>query len=153
MAIHTRSLKYGKLEEGQLVCVPSTLVKRCKNHFIELPCKIHVILSTNGYIWISGNIPSAVGNAGQIADVVLGESESFTATQERAPADKPTREKIARVRNCILALSAESLSIHPDSIMSCYESSLELQAKDILLPENVIVVTHTARLNATARRS
>lgn len=33
VALHTRSLKYGRLADGQLVRVPPTLVKRVKRHF------------------------------------------------------------------------------------------------------------------------
>ena len=36
VALHTRSLKYGRLSRGQLVRVPPTLVKRVKQHFHRL---------------------------------------------------------------------------------------------------------------------
>lgn len=35
--LHTRSLKYGKLQRGQLVGVPPSLIKRQKQHFQTLP--------------------------------------------------------------------------------------------------------------------
>ena len=38
--LHTKSKKYGKLTEGQLVMVPPTLVKRQKQHF-------HTLRTTN----------------------------------------------------------------------------------------------------------
>ena len=40
MALYTRSLKYGKLEGGQFIVVPHTLIKRSKSHFHQLPCGI-----------------------------------------------------------------------------------------------------------------
>jgi len=43
-SIHTRSLKYGKLEVGTFVTVTPALVKRCKNHFHNLPCGVGVVL-------------------------------------------------------------------------------------------------------------
>ena len=41
-----------QLREGTLVQVPPSLVKRCKTHFLNLPCGATVILGNNGYIWI-----------------------------------------------------------------------------------------------------
>ena len=43
-SIHTRSLKYGKLKVGTFVTVTPALVKRCKNHFHNLPCGVGVVL-------------------------------------------------------------------------------------------------------------
>ena len=42
-----------QLKEGTLVQVPPSLVKRCKTHFLNLPCGATVILGNNGYVWIS----------------------------------------------------------------------------------------------------
>lgn len=53
ISLHTRSLKYGKLENGQLIIVPSSLVKRLPQHYISFPWGIDVILGRNGYIWIT----------------------------------------------------------------------------------------------------
>ncbi|KAG5730813.1 Exosome complex component rrp4, partial [Termitomyces sp. T112] len=56
MSLHTRSLKYGKLRNGQLVTVPPVLVRRLKSHFISLPCGVDLILGLNGYIWVSKHV-------------------------------------------------------------------------------------------------
>eukprot|EP00271_Cylindrocystis_brebissonii_P016426 TRINITY_DN39970_c0_g1_i1.p1 TRINITY_DN39970_c0_g1~~TRINITY_DN39970_c0_g1_i1.p1 ORF type:complete len:406 (-),score=83.55 TRINITY_DN39970_c0_g1_i1:247-1464(-) len=51
--LHTRSLKYGKLEGGQLVRVPPYLIRRLKHHFCTLePPGVGVILGCNGYVWV-----------------------------------------------------------------------------------------------------
>ena len=42
-----------QLKEGTLIQVPPSLVKRCKTHFLHLPCGATVILGNNGYVWIS----------------------------------------------------------------------------------------------------
>ena len=42
-----------QLKEGTLIQVPPSLVKRCKTHFLNLPCGASVILGNNGYVWIS----------------------------------------------------------------------------------------------------
>ena len=53
ISLHTRSLKYGKLENGQLIIVPSTLLKRLPQHYISFPWGIDCILGRNGFIWIT----------------------------------------------------------------------------------------------------
>ncbi|CAB4026725.1 Exosome complex component RRP4, partial [Paramuricea clavata] len=52
LSLHTRSQKYGKLEEGLLVQVSPSFIKRCKTHFHDLSCGVSVIIGNNGYIWI-----------------------------------------------------------------------------------------------------
>jgi exosome complex component RRP4 len=53
--LHARDLQYGKLENGQLVQVPASLIKRLKKHFITLPepCSTDLIIGRNGQIWIT----------------------------------------------------------------------------------------------------
>ncbi|KAJ1559924.1 exosome non-catalytic core subunit rrp4, partial [Nowakowskiella sp. JEL0078] len=55
-SLHTRNVKYGKLRNGSLVVVPSTLIKRSKSHFATLSCGIDVVLGLNGYIWVSKHV-------------------------------------------------------------------------------------------------
>jgi exosome complex component RRP4 len=57
VSLHTRSLKYGKLENGVLICVPAALVKRLPQHNVTLPWEIDVLLGKNGMIWITRTIP------------------------------------------------------------------------------------------------
>lgn len=51
--LHTRSLKYGKLENGFLVEVFNKLVKTQTNHFKLLACGVNIIFSHNGKIWLN----------------------------------------------------------------------------------------------------
>ncbi len=44
ISLHSRSMKYGKLENGQFLAVPSSLVKRLPQHYLSLPCGMDVIL-------------------------------------------------------------------------------------------------------------
>ena len=53
ISLHTRTLKYGKLENGQLIIVPPSLVKRLPQHYVTFPWGVDVILGRNGYIWIT----------------------------------------------------------------------------------------------------
>ncbi|CAE7355440.1 EXOSC2, partial [Symbiodinium microadriaticum] len=56
-SLHTRSLKYGKLENGQVMTVPSSLIRRLPQHYVTLPWGVDVLLGRNGFIWISRCIP------------------------------------------------------------------------------------------------
>lgn len=125
MSMHTRNDKYGKLTQGQFVEVPPLIVKRCKQHFHSLDFGVDIILGNNGYVWIQKTIQP--GDAAQETDFA-------------------TREKIARVRNCVVALSKMHIAIFKETILDTYESSLQLglQAKQILESSMLIEVTQTA---------
>lgn len=63
-ALHTRSLRYGKLRNGSLAIVPSKLIKRLRSHFVEIEkADTDVTLGLNGYIWISKHVKFDVGKA------------------------------------------------------------------------------------------
>eukprot|EP00966_Prymnesium_polylepis_P245250 5673468-Prymnesium_polylepis.1 len=49
MSLHTRSLKYGKLQGGVLVVVAPSLMKRLKQHFHRFDFGVDVIFGMNGY--------------------------------------------------------------------------------------------------------
>jgi exosome complex component RRP4 len=124
MSLHTRSLKYGKLEGGQFLSVSASLMKRCKSSFHSLAGGIEVILGNNGYIWIA-------------------------PPPETKEANIVTREKMCRLRNSIVALSREFIAIHPDTIMTVYEASLPYPPKEILNPSLIQQLTSNARKNET----
>lgn len=114
VALHTRSLRYGKLAGGTFVAIQAELVKRAKKHFHRLPCGVHAILGNNGYIFLS-----------ERAEDAENENESHKT-------DPDMRSKVARVRNCVLALDMQFIAIGPDTIMEVYDASI---AKDVRLQE------------------
>ncbi|KAG0593112.1 hypothetical protein M758_1G298800 [Ceratodon purpureus] len=127
--LHTRSLKYGKLRNGQLVRVAPYLIKRLKQHFHQLKdLGVDLILGCNGFIWISaaspGNKDNLPGSVATSASAVVGES----------PLQFEVRERICRLANSVRVLGALGLLISPDSIMQTYEASLlwEVPVKDML---------------------
>jgi exosome complex component RRP4 len=144
VAIHTRSLKYGKLKCGQLICVSPSLIKRCKNHFVDLAIGVHVILGTNGYIWISGSLLRSTTTR-----TITGEHETDAmATDEQTEEIEITvaiREKIARVRNCIVALSMSSIPIYPPTILATYEAGFHLPIPSLIHNEYFNVITQPAK--------
>lgn len=119
LSLHTRSLKYGKLGQGSLLLVSPSLVKRCKTHFHNLPCGVQVILGNNGYIWICP-LPSEEGT-------------KYVQSLDMVP--EVTRDTIARVRNCVLALARHHVVVFDTSIVYAFEISLEHKVSALLKPE------------------
>eukprot|EP00468_Gymnochlora_sp_CCMP2014_P014684 CAMPEP_0167768658 /NCGR_PEP_ID=MMETSP0110_2-20121227/16806_1 /TAXON_ID=629695 /ORGANISM="Gymnochlora sp., Strain CCMP2014" /LENGTH=149 /DNA_ID=CAMNT_0007657389 /DNA_START=210 /DNA_END=656 /DNA_ORIENTATION=+ len=123
--LHTRSLKYGKLNNGVFLSVPASLIKRCKNHFHILPCGVHIILGNNGYIWLQSKrkVPEKKKSS---KEEVKSKVKNITTPEER--------EKICRVRNSIVVLSKMSIAIYAETVMDVYKQSRELglSARDIL---------------------
>ncbi|RUS82933.1 hypothetical protein EGW08_009317 [Elysia chlorotica] len=132
LSLHTRSLKYGKLGQGCLVCVSPSLVLRRKTHFHNLPIGASIILGNNGYIWIS---PTAQDKS----------EESGGYETNLQPVPKSDREVIARLRNCVLALAECKMLLFDTCILYAYEASLKYAVKDVLKPEVGVEVVDLVR--------
>ena len=113
--------------------VPAVLIKRQKQHFHSLPCGVDVILGNNGYVWLSAPTPTPQPDAGDAPRV----TRDVSAVE---------RERICRVRNCIVALSRVSVPIYAASIMDVYthSSGLGLSASALLDPAKLQQATQTA---------
>lgn len=146
VSLHTRSLKYGKLENGQLICVPSALIRRLPQHYVSLPWGIDVILGKNGYIWITRSIPEEWKALEADADEALPTVETLQRLRKRH-ADTPLlpeeRMKVCRVRNAIYVLSQKCIQIYPDSIVHIYRKSVDvkMEPKKMILPLSIDVLT------------
>ncbi|KAF5369894.1 hypothetical protein D9758_001051 [Tetrapyrgos nigripes] len=131
MSLHTRSLSYGKLRNGQLVAVPPILVRRLKSHFISLPCGVDLILGLNGYIWVSKHVKESdrEGEEGFDAEAVY--------SNRNDDIDDSTRMAISRVTNLILVLASHSVPLTDAVLLDAYEWSIEQDAhiKDLLQDE------------------
>ncbi|KAJ1976060.1 Exosome complex component rrp4 [Dimargaris cristalligena] len=122
IAIHTRSLKYGKLRNGTLVTIPPALVQRSRTHFYAIPCGVDVILGLNGYIWVSKHVdPQAI--EANPEEVYSNVNDPITAEE---------RTNVARVANCIRALSRQFIHIHDTAIVYAYEASLRFPISDLV---------------------
>mmetsp|Transcript_2360 Transcript_2360/g.8398 ORF Transcript_2360/g.8398 Transcript_2360/m.8398 type:complete len:300 (+) Transcript_2360:47-946(+) len=140
MALHTRNLKYGKLQCGSFLAAPPALVKRCKSHFRKLDCGVTMILGKNGYIFLS-------------VSTLEDEQARLASTEEhQAPTASPfavsaeDRLKIARVRNCINALVDQFVAIFPKTVNETYNASLDHAPKDLLVPTVMEEITASAKL-------
>ncbi len=57
VALHTRSLRYGKLRNGELAQVQSNLIQRLKSHFLHLDkAGVDLTIGMNGWVWCSKHI-------------------------------------------------------------------------------------------------
>ena len=132
VALHTRSLKYGRLSGGQLVRVMPTLIKRVKQHFHRLSAEqlrassdVEILLGCNGFVWVG--VPST-------ATARDGEAAAADGSDSVLRVGPEAREAICRVANAVRALAALFLAIHPPAILDVYACSLEwgVSPKDML---------------------
>mmetsp|Transcript_8217 Transcript_8217/g.12620 ORF Transcript_8217/g.12620 Transcript_8217/m.12620 type:complete len:279 (+) Transcript_8217:83-919(+) len=135
LVLHTRSLRYGKLENGCLIVVPPALVAKRKNHFCEIE-NISLLLGTNGCIWIQRALPD-------LEDAQLAEhKEKLKKQHAETPVLPDEREKIARIRNSIECLAKVHLMVTPEHIEQVVRTSQSIKTEEILLPENIIKLTN-----------
>ncbi|KAG8847142.1 exosome non-catalytic core subunit rrp4 [Tulasnella sp. 330] len=121
LSLHTRSLKYGKLRNGQFVTVSPMLIRRLKSHFIALPCGVDLILGLNGYIWISKHVQEfdQEGEEGFDAQAVY--------SNKNDDIDSNSRLAISRVSNIIRVLAAHSMPFTDSILVEAYDWTLEQQ--------------------------
>lgn len=119
MSLHTRSLRYGKLRNGQIVTVPPILVQRLKSHFLALPCGVDLILGLNGYIWVSKHVKEQdqEGEEGFDAEAVYSNVNDEI--------DEPTRTAISRVTNIIRVLASHFVPLTDTVLLEMYEWTIE----------------------------
>ena len=145
MSVHTRSRKYGKLQGGLLVQVPAYLVRKMKQHFHPLgDLGLHLILSSNGYLWLS---PRAPPEADLADDEDEAAAAAAAAAQDALEMTPEERAMLARARAAVLALAQEFLEIFPAAILDVYKCSLDLgiPAADMLETDKCFQVTAPAR--------
>mmetsp|Transcript_22176 Transcript_22176/g.30254 ORF Transcript_22176/g.30254 Transcript_22176/m.30254 type:complete len:319 (-) Transcript_22176:325-1281(-) len=139
MSLHTRSLKYGKLENGLLIDAPPSLMRRVKQHALGLDCGVDVILGNNGSIWICRGIPEEWMD--EVDDTGAQKAETLELRGRRHAQNDTLAEdrlRICRVRNAVALLSGVYAMISPKSIMAVFRRSLDLglQPKDMVSPES-----------------
>lgn len=151
-ALHTRSLRYGKLRNGIFVSIPSNLIIRAKNYAHDLPGGVSVIFGVNGYCWLyktkldnspgvgpksslerkfeAGVKMDAVNSAfspgmGSDAPNKLEEKASWDIYSDKNDSiSATTKETISRYRNSLLALSNFNVAVNETRLAKAYEISL-----------------------------
>ncbi|KAI8868621.1 hypothetical protein GQ42DRAFT_148175 [Ramicandelaber brevisporus] len=146
MSLHTRSLKYGKLRNGLLVTISPGLVKRSRAHFLVLPCGVDVILGVNGYVWVSKHVAGKKSAIGKGTETEIDPEEVYSNVNDPS-ITHDERKNIARVANCIHALSSSFVHVNDATIMYAYEESISrgLEPKHLLNPKHAAAVAAVAR--------
>jgi len=157
LMLHTRSVRYGKLENGVVVSVPAKLIPRRKTHYTTI-CdnKFQILLGCNGMIWMQRNISSSEdsASASHIHNISAGQHELAEAEEKRRSKHAETpylledRRNLARLRCAVECLRQTLSEITPEAVEEVYNKSLqfstgnrELRVPDMLMPENVIALT------------
>lgn len=137
LAIHTRSLRYGKLENGCLIQVSSALIVRAKNHFISFSKNINIdaIIGLNGHIWLTIRDRLVKNDRDTVEDTkMINKMEEKKKSHAARIFSKEERLLLARVRNCIVYMNYKSLYITQKSIE---ELVLETIRKNVE-PKNIL---------------
>jgi exosome complex component RRP4 len=144
ISLHTRSLKYGKLRNGQLVTVPPNLIRRLKSHFISLPCGVDLILGLNGFIWVSKHVKDSEqeGEEGFDAEAVY--------SNQNDDINDSTRHAIARVSNVIRVLASHFVPLTDTRIAEAYEWSVENESESKNLLQQDVAETLVAVVTAAS---
>ncbi|RHY61506.1 hypothetical protein DYB38_003335 [Aphanomyces astaci] len=123
MWLHTRSLRYGKLENGQLIVVQPSLIKRLKQHLVQLPgLGVDVILGCNGYLWITRSMDDVVATDGAQNELTADAWTERKVSHANTVTDAVDRHQIARVYNALASLNARFRLISPESILETIQA-------------------------------
>ena len=127
-----------KLERGQLLKVPSYLIRRLKHHFYNLEKHaVTLVLGCNGLIWV-GERNEAKYNMMEDDEEDSNPANSQShLEQEGAQTLLATRLTICRIANAVRVLSKLAFSITEEVIMNLVDLSTNrgIDVHDMLAPE------------------
>lgn len=146
-ALHTRSLKYGKLRNGVFTALAGAGggilsrrggVVRSRRQVFTLQTQageISVVLGVNGYIFVSKHIEAKEGKDVSVTRLEESVSETLYSSQNDE-LDAPMLKEIARVSTLIRGLAACGTRVDEDMIVRVYEQAVEMDAEEISLGES-----------------
>lgn len=149
LQLHARSDKYGKLERGQLLSVPSYLVKRRKQHFHQLDqYGVVLILGCNGYVWVGELVETKdrmeVDLVNNQSLETNAKSNNFMSLEEKEDTytSLESRQNVCRIANAVRVLSILGFNIMIEVILEIFElsTSMNLDVHDMLGAEFCVVV-------------
>lgn len=128
-ALHTRSLRYGKLRNGMLCHVPPSLVLHEVTQSHELEGHVEAIIGTNGYIWLrqASKTQAAANSGANPTSLNRLEMESDPTQIYKDKNDEiplGVRQTISRYANCVQALADCKQMIFGQKLQRVYEASL-----------------------------
>lgn len=137
-ALHTRSLRYGKLRNGIFLSLSGVGggggVVRAKRQLWTMDTragKADVILGVNGYIWICKHTEVEVAAEGaglhRLDEVVS--LNMYSSQNDHV--DVALMREIARIRCAIVALVENGLRVDEDMVVRGYEVAVEMGNEDV----------------------
>ncbi len=139
VSLHTRSLKYGKLRNGQFLELPNSCIVRSKTQTMQIG-NVDVILGVNGYCFISkhtahslvsssstaGNPTSGISTAagGVSGNIISQEASDAIYSNTNEFISDSIREEITRVRNVLVVLGRSGVRIDVDVVRRGVEGSM-----------------------------
>jgi exosome complex component RRP4 len=124
--LQARSQKYGKLEKGQLLSVPSYLVKRRKQHLHNLEeFGIDLIIGCNGFIWVGEHVEPKEEEKVTKIDNTKPKTKTAVSLEEQEKTYTPPeiRQNICRIANAVRVLSTLGFNITVDVILETVKMS------------------------------
>lgn len=142
-ALHTRSLKYGKLRNGVFLSVAGAGggvgVVRAKRQIFGLMTpgsggEVGVVLGVNGFVWVSaqalgGSAGEEMGGAVGINRLEEVASVGMYSSQNDE-IEAATRGEICKVVGCVRALLRGGLPVEEESVRRAYEACLEMEGEE-----------------------
>ena len=145
--LHTRSSRYGKLENGCLVTVPAFLVPRRKQHVSTLPCaspdgstvtSVLIIFGCNGYLWMQRDVCGEDALPAGGPELVEWHQKQ-QATHASTPYAPPDRQALSRLSNCVQILVTAKQACTVEHLERLYKASLVYESPARLLHPDVVV--------------
>jgi len=138
-SLHTRSLKYGKLRNGVFLAVSGTGggggVVRSRRQVFTINSgaqgggDVDVILGVNGYVWLSRHVEQEqeMAKAGGVSISNLDEAISNEAySSQNDDISEGTRREIARLAQCIKALTEGGVQVLEENVLRAYEAAVDI---------------------------
>lgn len=139
-ALHTRSLKYGKLRNGFFVAVSGMGggggVVRSRRQVWTIKTAngggdVDIVLGVNGYIWISKHTAGEEAATSQVSITRLEETVSHSIySSQNDEIEAPTRREIARIAACVRVLVEGGVRVDEETVNAAYDASVD-EALDI----------------------
>lgn len=174
LVLHTRSTRYGKLENGVLVQVPPALIQRRKNHYLTDfggatvdnsgtsndgtsntdSGTMDVVWGANGSIWIQRRLNRAIvtttETSASATDSALNSNDMHEQLRQEhadSPYMKEDRMTLARLRNSIECLRLIHAMVTPEAVLEVYHQSMAINVRPaaMLNPTTVLQLTASTR--------
>ena len=123
ISLHVRTEKFGKLEDGFVICVNNCLINKMKTAFHYLDEEILIVFAVNGYIWLKEERPK--GNKGKLGgfkdpnESNAIEEENDDNSQKKSDIER--KRKMIVLKNIVECLNKLFIVISPETLIGVYK--------------------------------